>query len=148
MRTVNIAAVASDPNGEAITFVWRQLDGPIGTLSNANSATLNFTAPTVDEQQIATLEVTVEDPQGNKDTARVTVTVNNNVAPTPAPPAAVNNSSGGGSMGGLVLLLIPIVVIRRLTSLQLGQLHGSSSRCYLADKIAYKDSHCRGSFFA
>jgi subtilisin family serine protease len=123
MRTVNISAVASDPNGEAITFVWRQLDGPVGTLSNATSATLNFTAPTVEEQQIAILEVTVEDPQGNKDTARVTVTVNNNVTPPPVPPAAVNNSSGGGSMGGLVLLLIPIMVIRRLTSLQLRQLN-------------------------
>ncbi|MFQ3206155.1 MAG: subtilisin family serine protease [Glaciecola sp.] len=120
MRTVNITAVASDPNGEALTFTWRQLDGPIGTLSNATSATVSFTAPAVDAQQIATLEVTVQDPQGNRDTAIVAITVNNNVAP---PPAAGSNSSGGGSMGGLVLLLVPIVVIRRLTSLQLRPLH-------------------------
>jgi hypothetical protein len=99
---------------------------PIGTLSNTASATatatVNFTAPAVDLQQIATLEVTVQDPQGNRDKALIEVTISNNEV-SPAQPAASNNSNGGGSMGGLVFLLILVVVIRRLTSSQLRQLH-------------------------
>jgi hypothetical protein len=96
---------------------------PIGTLSNTATATatVNFTVPADDLQQIATLEVTVQDPQGNRDKALIEVTINNNEV-SPAQPAASNNSNGGGSMGGLVFLLILVVVIRRLTSSQLRQL--------------------------
>lgn len=123
-RTVNITAVANEPNGEPITFAWRQIDGPIGTLSNVTSATVNFTAPNVEDQQIATIEVTVQDPQGNRDNAFVSVTINNNEpAPAPTPPATSTNNGGGGSMGGVALLLVSIVVVRRLTSTQLRKLH-------------------------
>jgi hypothetical protein len=94
---------------------------PIGTLSNTATATVNFTVPADDLQQISTLEVTVQDPQGNRDKALIEVTINNNEV-SPAQPAASNNSNGGGSMGGLVFLLILVVVIRRLTSSQLRQL--------------------------
>jgi hypothetical protein len=48
---------------------------PIGTLSNTATATatatVNFTVPADDLQQIATLEVTVQDPQGNRDKALI-----------------------------------------------------------------------------
>lgn len=81
-QTINITAVAVEPNDEAITFTWRQVDGPSGTLTNTTSATVGFTAPSVEEAQVATLEVSVQDPQGNIDTARVTVSISNNEAPT------------------------------------------------------------------
>jgi subtilisin family serine protease len=81
-QTINITAVAVEPNGEAITFTWRQVDGPSGTLTNTTSATVGFTAPSVEGPQVATLEVSVQDPQGNIDTARVTVSIGNNEAPT------------------------------------------------------------------
>jgi hypothetical protein len=80
-QTINITAVAVEPNDEAITFTWRQVDGPSGTLTNTTSATVGFTAPSVEEPQVATLEVSVQDPQGNIDTARVAVSIGNNEAP-------------------------------------------------------------------
>jgi K319L-like, PKD domain len=37
---------SSDPDGEALTYAWSQLSGPAVTLSDPNSATPTFTAPT------------------------------------------------------------------------------------------------------
>ena len=81
-QTVSITAVAVEPNGEAITFTWRQVDGPVGTLTNTTSATVDFTAPSVEASIVAMLEVSVQDPQGNIDTALVAVSISNNEAPT------------------------------------------------------------------
>ena len=81
-QSIEITADASDPNAEPLTFEWRQLSGPQGNLVDNESATLLFTAPSVDVQEVAVLEVTVSDPQGNTDTATVSITINNNDAPT------------------------------------------------------------------
>ena len=41
------AALSSDPNGTTPTYQWRQVAGPVVTLSNTSAAQPTFTAPTV-----------------------------------------------------------------------------------------------------
>lgn len=81
-QTIDITASVDEPNGEAVSISWQQISGPSATLANVDSATLQFTAPSVDSEQVLVLEVTAMDPQGNSDTATVSITVSNNEAPT------------------------------------------------------------------
>lgn len=76
------AAASSDPDGEEITFRWRQISGPPVTLSRTDVTSPGFVATTV-----ATLvfELTVTDERGLSDTDSVTVSVS---SPDNNPPVA------------------------------------------------------------
>jgi len=92
------ASSSTDPNGDALTFAWRQTGGTAVTISSMSSQ-MHFTAPVVEADQTLTFELTATDSTGKSSTATTSVTV-------------TNNSSGGGTMMWLLLLLLPIGVMR------------------------------------
>lgn len=65
------ASGSYDPEGEALTYEWRQVSGPSVSLAGMNTATASFTAA---EGQSYGFRLTVRDPQGAQgiDTATVT----------------------------------------------------------------------------
>jgi outer membrane protein assembly factor BamB len=73
---VELNATASrDPDGDALTFSWRQTRGPDVTLEDADTATPEFTAPGVDRERTLAFELIVSDGHGHTDGENVTVTV-------------------------------------------------------------------------
>ncbi len=74
--TVTLTATASDPNGDTLTYSWRQTSGAAVTLNNANTAQASFVAPDVvlNAPQVFGFEVTVSDGSLNAtDSLSVTV---------------------------------------------------------------------------
>jgi hypothetical protein len=59
-----------DPDGDPLTFEWRQIGGPAVTINNANEAQASFTAA---EGQTYVFQLIVRDNQGAESRARVTV---------------------------------------------------------------------------
>lgn len=95
-QSVSITANAQDPNNEPLSYQWQQISGPAGSLIGATTELVNFTAPQVDAATVAVLEVTASDPQGNTDTAQVTISIQNNEAPSAsisAPSSVIGGSS-------------------------------------------------------
>ena len=75
----NLAVVASDPNGQTLTYVWTQTAGPAAKIANPNSATTTFTAPTLaigSAPATLTFSVTVTNTSSMTATQTVSVTVN------------------------------------------------------------------------
>jgi hypothetical protein len=76
------ASASSDPDGDTLTYVWTQTDGPAVTLSDAASATPSFTAPQVDASgAVLVFRVTVNDGYGGSASDDVTVVVQDVNAP-------------------------------------------------------------------
>lgn len=73
---VQLVGTATDPEGRAISYEWRQTDGPAVVLSNANSATASFTAPTGLVNARLTFTLSVSDGVSTG-TDSVLITVNN-----------------------------------------------------------------------
>jgi hypothetical protein len=74
-----MSVVASDPNGQTLTYSWTQTGGPTAKIANPNSATTTFTAPVLAlgaAPAKLTFSVTVKDTSSLAATATVTVTVN------------------------------------------------------------------------
>jgi|GEM_PF-1717216 len=67
------ASASSDPDGDPLTFAWRQVSGPGVTLVGANTVSPAFIAPAAPTSLV--FEVTVRDSFGASSTARVTVEV-------------------------------------------------------------------------
>ncbi|MGH9341410.1 MAG: PKD domain-containing protein [Acidobacteriota bacterium] len=74
--SVELAASATDAEGDELTFSWTQVSGPDVTLENADKAAASFTAPTVEEEEQIVFKVTVSD-----GTSEVEDTVTVNVRP-------------------------------------------------------------------
>ena len=68
---LSLTAAATDPEGDAITFQWRQVAGPPITLASSG-VTTSFTAP---ESGAVTIEVAALDRFLHRSTATVTLTV-------------------------------------------------------------------------
>ncbi len=80
-NAVLLTATASDPNGSIVSYLWKQDEGPVVTLSGQSTATASFTTPSIDTPSESLLfTVTVTDNDGRIATDSVMVTVNN--APT------------------------------------------------------------------
>ena len=60
-----------DPDGDAITYEWRQIAGPAISLTGGNTARASFAAA---ENQTYAFRLTVKDPGAAMGTARVTIT--------------------------------------------------------------------------
>jgi len=111
----NLIAVANDPEGDRLSFRWRQLNGPTVSLSSETAQQVSFTAPQVEQNTELSFEVIANDGRLDSVPAIARVTVNN----------SESRISGSGAvssllLAGLCLLLrvrrvgiLPICVSRR-----------------------------------
>lgn len=60
-QPVVLKASANNANFDLVQFNWRQLTGPTVTITDADSATISFTAPEVYSTKKLILEVTADD---------------------------------------------------------------------------------------
>ena len=89
---------SSDPNGDTLSYTWVQLSGSPVSFT-ANSASISFTAPTVDRDETIAFQLTVDDGNGNTDATTASV--------------SIVNKKSSGSFGWLMLLLTPMLFTRR-----------------------------------
>ena len=66
---------SGDPDGESVTYTWKQLSGPVVTLNGKKSASATFTAPAVTATTSLSFRLTVKDPSGTAGNDTITVTV-------------------------------------------------------------------------
>ena len=64
-----------DPNGDLLRYQWKQIGGAVVDLVNPNSVEAEFTAPTVEQNEIADFELTVKDSRDNVDTDRLSMLI-------------------------------------------------------------------------
>jgi len=112
-QTVNIGATvtlngnqSNDPDGDSLTYEWSQALGPAVMLSNADTESASFTAPTVGSDTLLRFELRVSDTFGLEDVSTASVTVRN--------PANSGGGSGGGSALWVLLLLAGWVLFERM----------------------------------
>ena len=83
---VTLSGSATDPDGEALTYLWEQSSGtPSVSISSSTSASASFTAPTqLAANATLVFRLTVTDPHNLRvsDTVTITVTAGANDAPT------------------------------------------------------------------
>ncbi|MFL5368670.1 MAG: PKD domain-containing protein [Myxococcales bacterium] len=82
------ASASSDPAGLVLSFAWTQTAGPVVSLSSAIVAQPTFSAPTVPFGElpvVLTFSLVVSDANTSSLAATVSVTVNPQVPPNPAP---------------------------------------------------------------
>ena len=70
---VSMTGIGNDPDGTIASYQWTQVSGPAVTLSNANTATASFIAPTVSGVLIFNLKVTDDGGGIANDTLVITV---------------------------------------------------------------------------
>ncbi len=101
--TVNLDGTqSSDPDGDALSFQWVQRDGAPVQLSNPNSATPSFTAPSnLSQNEVLTFELVVSDYQFSSAPDAVSVTIlSGNPAPTNVAPLATVTASSQNPQTG------------------------------------------------
>lgn len=108
-QRASLTATASDSDGDALTYEWRQRSGPALVLEGADAAQVAFTAPLVPEVSVIELEVVARDALSASTPAvvRVTVTPEPVVAietPPEPKPAGCGCTGGGGGLASLLLL--------------------------------------------
>lgn len=105
-RSVNLSAAgSSDPDGDPLSYNWRQTGGPTAEMSNITSATASFIAPKSGTATTLTFQVTVSDGELS-DTATVSVQLER----------YSSKKWYQGSFGALIILLgLPLVWVRRRT---------------------------------
>lgn len=92
-------SVSTDPDGDALSYSWQQVSGPVVSLSNAAAAKATFNAPTVTTDQTLVFELTVNDGElSAKDSVVVTVKAQGQVnrAPTISLPADLSVDAKAG----------------------------------------------------
>jgi hypothetical protein len=105
-----LVALASDDEGDFLSYQWRQTSGPQVNLVGANTASLLFSAPDVSSNQSVSFTVFVSD--GDKEvSATTTITIVDTSAPTQP---STDDDGGGGSVPlYLFLILLPLIYMRR-----------------------------------
>lgn len=94
---------SNDPDGDRLTYVWSQTMGPAVTLTNADTETASFTAPSITSDTLLRFELAVSDTGGLSDTATVSITV------SAGSPAAGGDTGGGGGGGPVTLWLLGLL---------------------------------------
>jgi MYXO-CTERM domain-containing protein len=103
-------SASADPDGDALTYEWKQVAGPTVALSAADKAVATFEAP-ITEKDTVTLafELTVSDANGQTSTERLSV----NIVPETSTGCGCSSSSGTGGMAPLLLLALGFIASRR-----------------------------------
>lgn len=109
--TVTVTATATDNENDPLTYLWEQTSGDNVTLTNANTLTATFVAPT--SAGTVQLSFTATDSKGLATSEPITLTIVAAPVFTPPPTTTTNSSSGGGSFGYLIILLISAAIRKR-----------------------------------
>jgi len=72
---VTLTGSATDQDGTIVSYAWTQIAGPTVALTNANTATAGFTAPTVSANTVLTFRLVVTDNVGEVGSGTVNITV-------------------------------------------------------------------------
>ena len=103
------AATVTDPEGDEVTYEWRQIDGP--SLSLADTDKLALSASSSSRTGVATLRLTATDIHGSSSSDDMAVTI---VAPNPVIPSTPQSSgSGGGSVPLWLIATLSLLAVRR-----------------------------------
>ncbi len=94
-------AASYDPDGDALTYSWTQVEGPAVTLENANTASPSFTAPAGDADVTLRFQLVVSD--GNFDSVPAeTLVTAHAILTSPVPPVASAVSVTDGVASGQI----------------------------------------------
>jgi hypothetical protein len=74
-RVVLDGSSSTDEEGGIVSYTWRQIAGPPITLSDPTAIKPEFSAPVIDAPEDLVFELTVTDPGGLQDKAKVVITV-------------------------------------------------------------------------
>lgn len=108
-QTVNLTAEAFDNNDDDMTYLWEQTSGTDVSLTNADTLSASFTAPTT--YGSLSFKFTATDYRGASETESIMITV---VAPpTEVITVTPTKSSGGGSSTWLTLLSLMLLLTCR-----------------------------------
>ena len=94
------ASKSYDRDGKIVSYLWKQTSGPSASLSNPNSVSTTFTAPSVTANTTLTFRLTVTDNGGANNNATTSVLVKN----VNIPPRANSGSNQTVDGGALVTL--------------------------------------------
>ena len=96
---------SSDPEGQSLTYAWRQTAGPTVTLSSTTAARPTFTAPDISEKTVLTFSLAVTaDLASHIDTVKVTV---NPLAGVKVSATSLTVAEAGSSSYTVVLAAAP-----------------------------------------
>lgn len=95
---VVLTGVASDPDGDPLTWTWTQVAGPMVTLVGADTSSPHFTAPSVDTDTDVTFGLVVSDGQLSSVPRTVTVRIINDNLPPVVDPGAGQEVQPGAAV--------------------------------------------------
>jgi len=107
-QMVTLTAQANDSDNDTMSYLWEQTAGPSVTLTNADSLSVNFTAP--NSAEVLSFKFTATDFRGASSDKVITVTT---IAPVFVPTPI--KSSGGGTMFWLTIISLLLITKRKFT---------------------------------
>lgn len=121
-ESIELQAVATDSDGDSLTYTWSQLSGAAVSFSNTNSATVMITAPILTADETVEIEVVVSDGQLSSN-AVATVLINREVKEVVEKEndkaLEKDTQNSGGAVNWLLLLGLMLILSKRANMLRL-----------------------------